>query len=338
MSLLTEQLSSAAQNQFATQIAVFRAFSQSAFGGLEKLIALNFNLAKQSFDNANTVTHEFFAVKAPQDILTLSHTHSQPQLEKILAYGRELASITSNARAELWQAVSSSEQGVTAVTVPAIKTAAKKPAVAKPIAATTQLTLLAEPEAKPVTKLKAKAKPAAKVEVKADVKKAGAEKIAKTSKSAATKPIVAKPADATKKASPAKASKPVTAAPKAQPAAAEKTIEKTTAKKPLKKATTPINASNAGNAANHTDSAATTTSPAATKPAPKKTATKPAASVESAPAPVEATTPEKKSAVKFPFPIAPRLKAGTPAFPGAAAPAYKAKSSSATGAKKRVRQ
>ncbi|MFZ6759056.1 TIGR01841 family phasin [Undibacterium sp. Ji50W] len=336
MSLLNEQLSSAAQNQFATQIAVFRAFSQSAFGGLEKLIALNFNLAKQSFDNANTVTHEFFAVKEPQDILTLSRAHSQPQLEKILAYGRELASITSNARAELWQAVSSPAQEVTAVTVPAIKTAAKKPAVAKPVAATTQLTLLAEPEAKPVAKLKAKAKakPAAKVEVKADVKKAGAEKIAQTSKSVATKPVVAKPADATKKASPAKASKPVTAAPKAQPAA-EKTIEKTTAKKPLKKATTPINA---GNAANNTESAAATTSTAAAKPAPKKTATKPAAPVEAAPAVVEATTPEKKSAVKFPFPIAPRLKAGTPAFPGAAAPAYKAKSSSATGAKKRVRQ
>jgi hypothetical protein len=48
---------------------------------------------------------------------------------------------------------------------------------------------------------------------------------------------------------------------------------------------------------------------------------------------------EKKSAVKFPSAAIAKAKSGTPAFPNTnGQPGYKAKSSAATGAKKRVRQ
>ena len=332
MSLLTEQLSSAAQNQLAKQIAVFQAWSQLAFGGLEKLIALNFNTAKQSLENANSVTHELFAVKQAQELLDLSRSQAQPQLEKILSYGRELASISSDTWAELWQIVS--KQGTVAATVTvaattvatpapkAIPASAAKPAAkklaAKPIAATKQLTLLVEPEAraakapakaktvakvaeKPVAKVAAK--PAAKAPLaKAEIKPASAktEAAKKPLKTSATTVEVAPAAPAT----PVPVITPVAPLPAATITTIEKTLEKKTtpAKKPAAKAVTP-------------DSAEVTAADS-----------KPAASTE------------KKSAVKFPFPATPNLKKA-PGFPANnGKPAYKAKSSAATGAKKPVRQ
>ncbi|MBI1771593.1 MAG: phasin family protein [Burkholderiales bacterium] len=356
MSLLTEQLSSAAQNQLAKQITVFQAWSQLAFGGLEKLIALNFNTAKQSLENANNVAHELFAVKQAQELLDLSRAHGQPQLEKILSYGRELASISSDTRAELWQIVSKQSAAVAAATVatttaatpapspkatpaPAAKPAVKKLA-AKPIAATKQLTLLAEPEVKP-TKAPAKPKAVAKVAEK-PVSKVAAKPVTKAVaakaevKAVEIKPETIKPAaaksskpaktEATKKplktsattadvapVAPAAHAAPAAPVPVITPAAPlpaatttmiEKTLEKKTtpAKKPATKTVTPDNA------------------------APIKADSKPSASTE------------KKSAVKFPFAATANLKKG-PGFPANnGKPSYKAKSSAATGAKKPVRQ
>lgn len=329
MSLLTEQLSSAAQNQLAKQIAVFQAWSQLAFGGLEKLIALNFNTAKQSLENANSVTHELFAVKQAQELLDLSRSQAQPQLEKILSYGRELAAISMDTRTELWQIVSKQGSGevvtTVAVTAPPLKAApvaqakpaVKKPA-AKPIAATKQLTLLAEPEvktAKTPAKPKAVAKVTEKPVIKAATKPATKAPVAKTSaKPAPAKTeAVKKPAKATvtaveatpaAPAAPAPVITPAQPLPAATTAAIEKTLEKKTspAKKPVAKTETPDSAT------------------------PIKG--------DSAPA----TGTEKKSAVKFPFPVTPNLKKA-PGFPANnGKPAYKAKSSAATGAKKPVRQ
>ncbi|PXX39955.1 TIGR01841 family phasin [Undibacterium pigrum] len=343
MSLLTEQLSSAAQNQLATQIAVFQAWSQTAFGGLEKLIALNFNTAKQSLDNANTATRELFAVKQAQELLDVSRSHGQPQLEKILSYGRELASITSSTRAELWQIVSKQSPAVLTIptitvatatsaaapeakAVPAVATkpAAKKPVVAKPvaakpIAATKQLTLLAEAEAKPA-KTPAKAKPVAKVAEKTPVKTAA--------KSASKTPAVkaeAKPATIKVETQKATSSPAVV---EAKPATATAALPKA----PTSAVSTPAasSTSNATTAATEKVSEKKTVST-------KKSATK--ASTTASPAANETTEgTEKKSAVKFPFAATPNLKKA-PGFPANnGKPAYKAKSSAATGAKKPVRQ
>ncbi|BBB61591.1 hypothetical protein UNDKW_3318 [Undibacterium sp. KW1] len=357
MSLLTEQLSSAAQNQLAKQIAVFQAWSQLAFGGLEKLITLNFNTAKQSLENANSVTHELFAVKQAQELLDLSRSQAQPQLEKILSYGRELAAISIDTRTELWQIVSkqgnaeivatvaiakpalkAAPAAVTkpvvtkpvvakpAVTKPAVtkpvvaKPAVTKPAVkklaAKPIAATKQLTLLAEPEvktaktpAKPKAVAKVAEKPVAKVAAKPAAKAPATKTVIKPvpAKTEAVKKPVKTTAAAAVEATPA-APVPVITPAEPLPAATTAVIEKTLEKK---------------------------TSPAK-KPAAKTEAADSATPVKTDSAPAAST--EKKSAVKFPFPATSNLKKA-PGFPANnGKPAYKAKSSAATGAKKPVRQ
>jgi|GEM_PF-1961694 len=341
MSLLTEQLSSAAQNQLATQIAVFQAWSQTAFGGLEKLIALNFNTAKQSLDNANTATRELFAVKQAQELLDVSRSHGQPQLEKILSYGRELASITSNTRAELWQIVSKQSPAIltipaittaTAVSAPEVKAApvvatkpvakepvAAKPVAAKPIAATKQLTLLAEAEAKPA-KTPAKAKPVAKVAEKTPVKTA-----AKPASKAPAAKAEAKPATIKAETQKTTSSPAVV---EAKPATATAAVPKA----PTSAVSTPaaISTSNA---------TATATEKASEKKivSTKKSSTK-ASNTASLAANETTEGTEKKSAVKFPFTATPNLKKA-PGFPANnGKPTYKAKSSAATGAKKPVRQ
>lgn len=341
MSLLTEQLSSAAQNQLAKQIAVFQAWSQLAFGGLEKLITLNFNTAKQSLENANSVTHELFAVKQAQELLDLSRSQAQPQLEKILSYGRELAAISIDTRTELWQIVSKQgnaeivatvaiakpalKAAPAAVTKPVVtkpvvaKPAVTKPAVkklaAKPIEATKQLTLLAEPEvknaktpAKPKAVAKVAEKPVAKVAAKPAAKAPATKTVIKPVP--AKTEAVKKPAKTTAAAVEATPAAPVPVITPAEPlpAATTAVIEKTLEKK---------------------------TSPAK-KPAAKTEAADSATPVKTDSAPAAST--EKKSAVKFPFPATSNLKKA-PGFPANnGKPAYKAKSSAATGAKKPVRQ
>ncbi|MFZ6657076.1 phasin family protein [Undibacterium sp. TJN19] len=345
MSLLPEQLSSAAQTQIATQIAVFRAFGQSAFGGLEKLLALNFNVAKQSFENVNTVTHELLTIKEPQQLLKLTAAQSQPQIEKILSYGRELASIGSDTRSELWQAISANtlsaptapvkaiarieatKPTLTQVAVLAVKAAPAaatvKPAVKKTVAAKPlsspgkQLTLLAEPETKPgkaVNKQKVPTKAVAtpKPEIKPVTSKT-------------KKTVVA----VTKTETPITIASPVTAvaAPGITVPAAAITTDK--------KAAAPIAATTAATAAATTPVATAAAKKPAAKPVAKVATTETVESV-SAKAPVVA---EKKSAVKFPSAAIAKAKSGAPAFPNTnAQPGYKAKSSAATGAKKRVRQ
>ncbi|MFZ6742088.1 TIGR01841 family phasin [Undibacterium sp. JH2W] len=330
MSLLTEQLSSAAQNQLATQISVFQAWSQTAFGGLEKLIALNFNTAKQSLENANSVTRELFAVKQAQELLDVSRAHGQPQLEKLLSYGRELVSISRDTRAELWQIVSTpgAAASTTAVSTITAKTSApealapsvsvskpatKKPAKAKPIAATKQLTLLAESEAKPA-KTPGKPKPAAKLADQAPAKAAtqAADK-AQVTKQAEVKPTSAKPV--IQKNQPG--SNIVADEVKPVPPLATATVAAVTTPAPT--------------------AATTEKNPEKKTVSTKKTAAKPVSKASLANS-EPAATEEKKSAVKFPFPAVSSLKKA-PAFPAnGGKPAYKAKSSAATGAKKPVRQ
>ncbi|MFZ6870545.1 TIGR01841 family phasin [Undibacterium sp. Di27W] len=330
MSLLTEQLSSAAQNQLATQISVFQAWSQTAFGGLEKLIALNFNTAKQSLENANSVTRELFAVKQAQELLDVSRAQGQPQLEKLLSYGRELVSISRDTRAELWHIVSTPGLSATTATTPTVtaktiapevpapsapvsKPATKKPASAKPIAATKQLTLLAEPEAKPV-KTVSKPKPAAKLADKAPVKTA----TQPAAKAQVAKQVEVKPAPA-KSANQKIQSSSNIAADEVKPVSPIATANVAAVTTP---ASTVI---------------ATEKNPEKKTVSTKKTAAKTVSKASPASSEPSATE-EKKSAVKFPFPAVSSLKKA-PAFPAnGGKPAYKAKSSAATGAKKPVRQ
>lgn len=356
MSLIPEHLSAAAQTQLATQLAVIHAVSTTAFEGMEKLIALNFDTARQSLENAAATTRQWMSAKDPQELLSMSATQSQPQLEKILNYTRELAEITSHARNELMQAVGAADHlplpaifQISAVELTTKEVAKKETAKAAPA-------VLVTPEPK---KIAAPAKSAKAAKVTAPVKSRTTATAATESKPAekaaaksAAKPIAKAAAKASSEQQlpllaevapkvPAKTVAPTVKT--AKPASAEIVAEVKAA--PIQAETTESAGKTKPAVAEKSDATATPTSKAvAVSTATSKTVS----SVPVAPPAkgvahqTEAKTPAtaaKKTAVKFPFPPSPQLKDGKASFPKAdAKPAYKAKSSAATGAKKPVRQ
>lgn len=310
MSLLTEQLSSAAQNQIATQIAFLQAFSQSAFSGLEKLISLNLSIARQSVEHANQVTRDLLALKEPKELFQFNQAHTRPQLEELMSYGRELVNISRNTRAGIWQAVNPGFLSISAVITPAgvhidatktPKAASVKPQTVKPVPANGQLTLLAEPEAKSEKTAKPVVKPKSVTTVAVKNEPAGKQQAAKAAakKTSVEKAEMSAPVIEPDATSILEVAQPLPVA--AQAVEPRVTEQKDTATPAAKKVTSPVS---------------------------KTVAEKKS----------EASLPEeKKPAVKFPTPAAIRAKAGKPTA-SKTAPASKAKSSAATGIKKAVRQ
>lgn len=308
MSSISKQISAVAHTSLSSPLTVINAFSKTAFGSMEKLITLNINTVKQSLESSAAATRQLFSARKPEELLSYNATHAQPQIEKIMAYGRELADISAHARAEFLQVFSQpgdattapfsiniSEQVLEKKTRLPVTTSAKAPAKKAAATANTQLPLLAEPELK--TEVKKAKKSTAKPST-APAEKAPA-------KATTTAPAMA--------ASALAAANPVQALPVSAPA---DKVDTTTAVK--------------------------TAEPKQVTIAPEIKATAPAPEakpVAAAAAPVAEKKTEKKAAVKLPFPASPAKKTGKPSFPAVSTrPAYKAKGSAATGAKKPVRQ
>ncbi|MBC3869111.1 TIGR01841 family phasin [Undibacterium oligocarboniphilum] len=181
MPLIQQQISTAAQEQLAQQINVLQALSSTTLTGLEKILALNLSTVKEAVSQATARSLQLWSVKAPQDWLHLSQTHSQPEMERLLAYGRQLAAISEETRENLLQTVRTAQTSVTShahatpvhrteapvikapstpeaghpqqLLLPAVNTGAKKastPATKSPVKANT-----AQKTSKPATKAKA---------------------------------------------------------------------------------------------------------------------------------------------------------------------------------------
>lgn len=333
MSSISKQISAAAQTTLTSPLAVINSLSKTVFGSLEKIMALNISTAKQSLENSSAATRQLFALSKPEELLTLSKAQSYPQIEKMTAYARELADISAHARSEFLKAftpaVETSASAVTLqITTPAaakpvattVSKPEKKPALVFESTSNTQLPLLAEAEVKvekPVAKMAAKT-----------ANKPAILPAAQAVKPAAKTKAVVKPVPVTSKVS------VVTAAP-----AVVKSVETIVAQ--------PVNKLDAKPEIKVAETAAETVAVAATV-AETKTKTKLVAAATD----VKASTPTavvakpaaelvvaKKSAVKLPFPASPVKQAAKPSFPAVGGrPAYKAKGSAATGAKKPVRQ
>jgi len=74
---------------------------QKAFEGVEKLVELNLQVAKTSFDEAAEHTKAVLAVKDAQELLALQAAALQPSAEKAAAYGRHLYDIASTTSSEV---------------------------------------------------------------------------------------------------------------------------------------------------------------------------------------------------------------------------------------------
>lgn len=75
--------------------------SQTAFEGMEKLIALNLQVAKASMSEAAETSQALLSVKDAQELMALQSSLMQPSTEKMAAYSRHVYDILTGTSAEV---------------------------------------------------------------------------------------------------------------------------------------------------------------------------------------------------------------------------------------------
>ncbi len=91
-----EQFTAAYQANLETLFAL----SQTAFSGVEKIVALNLNVAKANLQESADKTRAMLSVKDPQELLTWNAQQLQPAAEKAVAYSRLMYDIATSTQAE----------------------------------------------------------------------------------------------------------------------------------------------------------------------------------------------------------------------------------------------
>lgn len=135
MSSITEQFSAATKSQLDAQFQIFSSFASTAVASAEKFIALNISTTKASVEKSSATAKKLLAAKDPQEFFSLS-TAEPASFDKLLAYGRELASIASTAQSELIKSAQSTLKQVTELaTTPATVVPKTPPALAAAVSA-----------------------------------------------------------------------------------------------------------------------------------------------------------------------------------------------------------
>jgi phasin family protein len=75
--------------------------SQTAFDGMEKLVALNLQVAKTSLSEAAETSQALLSVKDVQELMALQTSLMQPSTEKMAAYSRHVYDILTGTSAEV---------------------------------------------------------------------------------------------------------------------------------------------------------------------------------------------------------------------------------------------
>lgn len=87
----------------ASQKAAFDtifALQNTAFAGFEKLVDLNLRVVRASIDEAVQKTQEAIALEDPQQAVAFASALTQPNAEKVLAYGKHVYDIVSGVQSE----------------------------------------------------------------------------------------------------------------------------------------------------------------------------------------------------------------------------------------------
>jgi len=113
MSSITEQFSAAAKSQLEAQFQIFNTFASTAVASAEKILALNLSAGRASVEQSSAAVAKLLT--EPQAFFSRGVTEP-PSLDKLLAYGRELAGIAAAAQSELIKSTQSGIQQVTRVT------------------------------------------------------------------------------------------------------------------------------------------------------------------------------------------------------------------------------
>jgi phasin family protein len=89
----------AAANKAGVETLISLANTQ--FAALQRLSALNFNVAKSAFEESVSYAKSLLGAKDPQEFASLSATAAQPAIEKAIAYSRSVYEIATQTQAEM---------------------------------------------------------------------------------------------------------------------------------------------------------------------------------------------------------------------------------------------
>lgn len=123
MTMTPEQIAAASKANFEAMVEL----TQKAFGGLEKLVELNMQVARSSMEQSAEQAKAVLDAKDPQALLALQQSLAQPGTDKALAYGRQVYDIASSTQAEVAKLaeaqVASAQEQMQALVDAAIKNA-----------------------------------------------------------------------------------------------------------------------------------------------------------------------------------------------------------------------
>lgn len=100
----TEQLTAAARAQLESQLHLATSVTDSMLESIEKVVGLNLQAAKATLESSVGGAQQLLAIKDPQEFMSASATHAQPQADILLTYARHLASIATDTHLELAKA------------------------------------------------------------------------------------------------------------------------------------------------------------------------------------------------------------------------------------------
>ncbi|MEO8935873.1 MAG: phasin family protein [Burkholderiaceae bacterium] len=117
----TEQFTAAYQANLETMFAL----SQTAFSGVEKIVALNLNVARANLQESADKARAVLSVKDPQELMAWNAQQLQPAAEKAVAYSRLMYDIATSTQADLTKVAEAQLSDANAKFVAMIDTAAK---------------------------------------------------------------------------------------------------------------------------------------------------------------------------------------------------------------------
>lgn len=110
MASMQEQFSEATQAQLVKQFALLDSLSTLAFRGLERFLNLQMAVAKDALSGVQQNTQNIFS-KSTGTVSDDGATHQQPPVEKLMAFGHEIAMMSADMHNELMQAWRAAQPG-----------------------------------------------------------------------------------------------------------------------------------------------------------------------------------------------------------------------------------
>jgi hypothetical protein len=86
--LIFKEFSDVIKTNFDAQLATASAMAMNAFDSAEKFSEVNMNAAKSAMEQSTAAGKQLTSVKGQQEVLSLIASHTQPNVEEILNYGR----------------------------------------------------------------------------------------------------------------------------------------------------------------------------------------------------------------------------------------------------------